>query len=725
VAGTSTLSDDFSGASLNTTRWPIAYGTSVTLTGGRLRISCDTTYAGVQSDDVYTLDSFSAEPFPPALASAPADCYGTVMAQSTAQPAGTTVGFFIDRVAGILHCVVWSGYFDAGAASVTYNATNHAWLHFTYNGSTFVWQSSLTQTGTRTTLRTMSSSLPAWRNNADFSVYFDTHRDGGTSNFYEIGAINPSTAHPTTGTAAVAVTASATRSTTRTRTGSAALVPTATATRATVRTRTGSAAVATTATATRTTARTRSATGVAAVTATATCSTVRTSAGSAASAASATGTRTTVRAHTGTAGVATLATATYDATETHTTSGTGALALTATYSESTSRSTLGTAATAVTTGASRSTIRTIAATATVVVTGSAESDGGDEPMTQTLFTSQVPAVPDASDAASYSMGTYFTPAVDGTITHIRWYFPASAQPGGEAVKANLFRNSDSAKLGGADAVFASPGTPGAWNEVALTTPVEVVGGTLYCATIRTPGRYVASTGAGSVWPIVNGDLSTATNAGRFTSGASGNVDFPSTSFNNGTYFVDVVFSTGEAPEVHPTTGTATVVATATATVTPVRPTSGAAGAVLTASAARLSSRTSAAAAPLAAGAVAGVATVRTSSGTATVVVTAEADTGGSEEHTSSGTATVAVTTRATVAGTRVLARTAPLAVIGSGTYTSARHTAGSAPVAVTAGAVGTGAHPGPPLTTSVRSRRLTAVQRSSRVTSTTRPGRIR
>jgi hypothetical protein len=159
-----------------------------------------------------------------------------------------------------------------------------------------------------------------------------------------------------------------------------------------------------------------------------------------------------------------------------------------------------------------------------------------------LFTSQTPALGDAADGTdSYSMCTYFTPAVDGTITHIRWWFPASGQPGGVAPKANLFRTSDSSKIGGADVTFAYPGTPGGWNQIALAAPVSVVSGEQYAATIWTPLRYVASSGGSSPWPLTNGNLSTPSNAGRFTSGASGNVDFPTGSFNNGCYFVDAVF----------------------------------------------------------------------------------------------------------------------------------------------------------------------------------------
>jgi hypothetical protein len=116
-----------------------------------------------------------------------------------------------------------------------------------------------------------------------------------------------------------------------------------------------------------------------------------------------------------------------------------------------------------------------------------------------------------------------------------------------APKANLWRTSDANKMGGADAVFAYPGTPDGWNQVALTNPVPVDAGVEYCAAIWTPLRYVATTGGASPWPLTNGDLSAPSLAGRFSSGASGIVDFPTGSFNNGCYFVDVVFETADDP----------------------------------------------------------------------------------------------------------------------------------------------------------------------------------
>jgi hypothetical protein len=209
MAGLSTLSDTFETGSVpDPAKWPTVYGTSVTVTGGRLRKSCDTSYAGIQSASIYTFDSWTTEPFPPAQAGATTDAYHALMCKSFAAPDGSSVGYFIDRVLGQMHCVIWVGYFDAGAVTLTYNATNHAWLHCRYTGSQIIWESSLTLTGTRTVLRTASGgAIPAYIGASDFFWYADTHRNNGSNNFAELGAFNPPTAIVTSGTARATATA--------------------------------------------------------------------------------------------------------------------------------------------------------------------------------------------------------------------------------------------------------------------------------------------------------------------------------------------------------------------------------------------------------------------------------------------------------------------------------------------------------------------------------------
>lgn len=203
MANLSTLVDEFSTGSVpDSGRWPTTYGDSVTVSGGQLLISCTTTFAGVTSAVNYTFDSVTVEPFPPALNSASSDCYGTIMVFSDAEADGTSVGFYINRIDGLIYAVNWVGYSDGSAASETYNATNHAWLHVTYTGSAVVWERSATLTGSRTTIRTLNSP-PSWITASDIGLYFDTHRDSGTNNNYAIGAVNPPT--DVTGTAAAAL----------------------------------------------------------------------------------------------------------------------------------------------------------------------------------------------------------------------------------------------------------------------------------------------------------------------------------------------------------------------------------------------------------------------------------------------------------------------------------------------------------------------------------------
>jgi len=265
----------------------------------------------------------------------------------------------------------------------------------------------------------------------------------------------------------------------------------------------------------------------------------------------------------------------------------------------------------------------------------------------TLFTTEEPVSRDSADGTdSYSMGTYFTPAVDGTVSAIRWWFPQSGQPGGVAPKANLFRTSDSATLGGADAVFAYPGTPDGWNQVALSTPVAISAGVEYCAAIWTPNRYVNSNGGASPWPLTNGDLSTPSDAGRFASGASGNVDFPASSFNNGCYFVDVVFSA----DGDPAEGTAATTIDLAVSGTGARASAGAGALGLGLAVAATGARASSAVAALGLGLAPAATGARPSLGS--VALSLNLDVSGSGLRAASGTAALGLNLAVSATGVR-------------------------------------------------------------------------
>jgi uncharacterized protein DUF4082 len=165
-------------------------------------------------------------------------------------------------------------------------------------------------------------------------------------------------------------------------------------------------------------------------------------------------------------------------------------------------------------------------------------------MAQSLFTSEVPVSQDLTDGIVLMLGTYITPAVAGTVTHIRFRFPETTQA---TVKGALFRVSDSAKLS-ADATFTSPVLDD-WNTAELASPVLVEAGEVYCPAVRIL-RYTNSAGGATPLPVTNGDLSAALDAGHYsTFDPDTSVTFPNNpAGDSGCYFVDLVFTAAEPSE---------------------------------------------------------------------------------------------------------------------------------------------------------------------------------
>lgn len=176
-------------------------------------------------------------------------------------------------------------------------------------------------------------------------------------------------------------------------------------------------------------------------------------------------------------------------------------------------------------------------------------------MAESIFTVQTPANPDEDDGTELSLGTRFVSDADGTITHIRWFFPVTPIVG--TVNGRLYVwNSDTSGtlLGNAD--FVAP-VAGAWNTAALVPPVPITASTAYVAAVHTPTPYV-STGALFAGPVSNGSHLTATADGPGTAnGKFVDADaYPSLSFGSNGYFVDVVFEASSAIPVTGSAGTA-------------------------------------------------------------------------------------------------------------------------------------------------------------------------
>lgn len=151
---------------------------------------------------------------------------------------------------------------------------------------------------------------------------------------------------------------------------------------------------------------------------------------------------------------------------------------------------------------------------------------------QTIFTTQVPATPDASDGVPYELGMKFQSAEPGLITAIR-YWKAPSEGG-----THTGRIWDAAGNSLGTITFTSE-TASGWQTQNLGTPVSITANTTYVVSVNVNSHYAATVG-GLAASITNPPLSTVVGEnGVFGSPGS----FPTTpSPNNANYFRDVVFT---------------------------------------------------------------------------------------------------------------------------------------------------------------------------------------
>lgn len=149
-----------------------------------------------------------------------------------------------------------------------------------------------------------------------------------------------------------------------------------------------------------------------------------------------------------------------------------------------------------------------------------------------LFTTQLPAVVDATDNSAYELGTRFVSTQEGRITHIKFY-KALSEAG-----THIGRIWSSAGVLLGSATFLAESASG-WQIVALSAPVTIQVGNAYVVSVNINSHYVYTiNGLASV--ISNPPLQTLTpNNGVFSTTAA---QFPTLSSNNSNYFVDVVYT---------------------------------------------------------------------------------------------------------------------------------------------------------------------------------------
>jgi hypothetical protein len=182
----SSFKDDFSDNFTDPALWPNSFGTYSEV-GGRARVSCDAGFNAYSSALTYRLaeSSMYLRVYPPAAGGATTEAWTQVLIKQ--QTSGTDIGFEISPLSGNLTMFGRTGFFDAGAVVIPYDAAAHAWLRVREAGGNVFWDTS-PDTLTWTNQRTLAS--PAWVNDPNLEFQLIAHRSDGTNDFAEYDNLN-------------------------------------------------------------------------------------------------------------------------------------------------------------------------------------------------------------------------------------------------------------------------------------------------------------------------------------------------------------------------------------------------------------------------------------------------------------------------------------------------------------------------------------------------------
>ena len=132
----------------------------------------------------------------------------------------------------------------------------------------------------------------------------------------------------------------------------------------------------------------------------------------------------------------------------------------------------------------------------------------------------------------------FTPTVDGLVSGVR-FFKDYRNTG---THIGTLWTSTGSSLG---TVTFQNETPSGWQRATFAEPVAVTAGTTYVVSYLAPEGHYAATPGFFAEPRTSGSLTTQPGAARYRYGAG--AGFPTNSFGNPSYFVDVEFSSGSQP----------------------------------------------------------------------------------------------------------------------------------------------------------------------------------
>jgi hypothetical protein len=140
---------------------------------------------------------------------------------------------------------------------------------------------------------------------------------------------------------------------------------------------------------------------------------------------------------------------------------------------------------------------------------------------------------DANDTSPNNLGVQFVASSSGFVTGIRFYKEAD-NTGTHA--GSLWTSSGTLLASG---TFTGESASG-WQELDFSSPVAITAGTTYVASYSTTTGHYAATSGGLSSAVTNGPLTALAGGGVYAYGPANT--FPSNSFNQSNYWVDVVYS---------------------------------------------------------------------------------------------------------------------------------------------------------------------------------------
>lgn len=160
---------------------------------------------------------------------------------------------------------------------------------------------------------------------------------------------------------------------------------------------------------------------------------------------------------------------------------------------------------------------------------------------ESLFASPTPAVVSASDDASVELGVKFQADRDGGVYAIRFY----KGPYNQGPHTGALWDSAGAKLA---SVTFDDESPSGWQTAYFPEPVAIEKGKTYTASYQAPaGRYSVDVDYFQK-PFTEGALTVPAGGGVHSYGASG---FPTETFRDSNYYVDVIYRAGELADSLP------------------------------------------------------------------------------------------------------------------------------------------------------------------------------